>query len=69
MVLGYSDLQGDDRKDFDLSKARAEAVLQILRSKSGVLNAIQTVPMGKTNLFNPHALEGNRTVEVWAGRL
>ena len=68
VVLGYSDLQGDEQKDFVLSKDRAEAVLQILRSKCGVLNAIQVVPMGKTDLFDPHGFASNRTVEVWAGR-
>jgi outer membrane protein OmpA-like peptidoglycan-associated protein len=66
-VLGYSDLQGDDQRNFVLSNDRAQTVLQILREKCGVLNTIYAVPMGKTDLFDPHGLAKNRTVEVWAG--
>ena len=66
-VLGYADLQGDNQKNFTLSNDRAETVMQILRTKCGVLNAIYVIPMGGTDLFDPHGFARNRTVEVWAG--
>ena len=66
-VLGYADLQGENQKNFALSNDRAETVMQILRTKFGVLNAIYPIPMGGTDLFDPHGFAKNRTVEVWAG--
>ena len=66
-VLGYADRQGDDQKNFVLSKERADAVVQILRDKCGVVNTLYAIPMGGTDLFDPHGLARNRTVEVWAG--
>ena len=66
-VLGYADRQGEDQKNFVLSKERADGVVQILRDKCGVVNTIYAIPMGGTDLFDPHGLARNRTVEVWAG--
>jgi outer membrane protein OmpA-like peptidoglycan-associated protein len=66
-VLGYADRQGDDQKNFVLSEERADAVVQILRDKCGVVNTLYAIPMGGTDLFDPHGLARNRTVEVWAG--
>jgi outer membrane protein OmpA-like peptidoglycan-associated protein len=66
-VLGYADRQGDDQKNFVLSKERADAVVQILRDKCGVVNTLYAIPMGGTDLFDPHGFAKNRTVEVWAG--
>jgi outer membrane protein OmpA-like peptidoglycan-associated protein len=67
-VLGYADLQGDNQKNLDLSYRRAEAVVEILVTKCGVLNELHAVPMGGTDLFDPHGFARNRTVEVWAGQ-
>jgi outer membrane protein OmpA-like peptidoglycan-associated protein len=66
-VLGYADRQGDDQRNFILSSSRAQTVLEILRDKCGVLNTIYAIPMGGTDMFDPHGLAKNRTVEVWAG--
>jgi outer membrane protein OmpA-like peptidoglycan-associated protein len=67
VVLGYADLQEDNQKSLELSHDRAEAVVQILREKCEVLNVIQLIPMGGTDLRDPHGFARNRTVEVWAG--
>jgi outer membrane protein OmpA-like peptidoglycan-associated protein len=67
VVLGYADRQGDDQKNVILSYDRAQTVLRILRDNCGVLNRIDAVPMGGTDLFDPRAFARNRTVEVWAG--
>ena len=66
-VLGYADLQGENQKNFALSEDRAQTVMQILRTRCAVLNAIYVVPMGGTDLFDAHGFARNRTVEVWAG--
>ncbi len=67
VVLGYADRQGDDQKNVLLSYDRAQTVLRILRNNCGVLNRIDAVPMGGTDLFDSRAFARNRTVEVWAG--
>jgi outer membrane protein OmpA-like peptidoglycan-associated protein len=67
VVLGYADRQGDDQKNVLLSYDRAQTVLRILRNDCGVLNRIDAVPMGGTDLFDSRAFARNRTVEVWAG--
>jgi outer membrane protein OmpA-like peptidoglycan-associated protein len=66
-VLGYADRQGDDQKNYVLSNDRAQAVIKILREQCGVLNTMYAIPMGGTDLFDPHGFARNRTVEVWAG--
>ena len=66
-VLGYADRQGEDQKNFVLSTDRAQAVIKILRDQCGVLNTMYSIPMGGTDLFDPHGFARNRTVEVWAG--
>jgi outer membrane protein OmpA-like peptidoglycan-associated protein len=67
VVLGYADRQGDDQKNVLLSDDRAQTVLRILRNNCGVLNRIDAVPMGGTDLFDSRSFARNRTVEVWAG--
>jgi outer membrane protein OmpA-like peptidoglycan-associated protein len=66
-VLGYADRQGEDQKNFVLSNDRAQTVMKILRDQCGVLNTMYAIPMGGTDLFDPHGFARNRTVEVWAG--
>jgi outer membrane protein OmpA-like peptidoglycan-associated protein len=66
-VLGYADRQGDDQKNFVLSNDRAQTVIKLLRDQCGVLNTMYAIPMGGTDLFDPHGFARNRTVEVWAG--
>ena len=50
-VLGFADLQGDNQKNLELSYRRAEAVVEILVTKCGVLNEVHAVPMGGTDLL------------------
>jgi outer membrane protein OmpA-like peptidoglycan-associated protein len=66
VILGYADRQGNDQKNIDLSLARAQTVIQILRDKSAVLNVMYPVPMGGTDLFDQREFSKNRVVEVWA---
>jgi outer membrane protein OmpA-like peptidoglycan-associated protein len=66
VILGYADRQGDDQKNLQISNARAQAVMDVLRDQLGIQNVMHTVPMGGTDLLDPRELAKNRVVEVWA---
>jgi len=66
VVLGFADKKGTEKTNVQMSLDRAEHVTDVLRKHCGMLNIIQTVPMGVSDLFNPQDPTGNRVVEVWA---
>ena len=68
VILGYADLQGNDQSNIELSRRRAQAVLDILRDKGGVANLMYPIPMGGSDLFDKREFSKNRVVEVWAVR-
>ena len=65
VILGYADKQGDDQKNLQISSARAEEVMNVLREQFGLQNVMHIVPMGGTELLDPRELAKNRIVEVW----
>jgi outer membrane protein OmpA-like peptidoglycan-associated protein len=66
VILGFADQQGADIKNQQLSQGRAQATLDLLRDKCGVLNVMYPIAMGGTNIFDAKELAKNRIVEVWA---
>lgn len=66
VVLGFADRQGDDAKNQQLSQGRAQATIDLLRDKCGVLNVMYPIAMGGTNIFDAKEFAKNRIVEVWA---
>jgi outer membrane protein OmpA-like peptidoglycan-associated protein len=67
VVLGFADLKGDEKTNLHISTVRAQAVLNTLRDRCGVLNVMHAVGMGGSTLFgNEKDAERNRVVEVWA---
>jgi len=66
VVLGFADKKGNEKTGLQESLDRAENVADALRKHCGILNIMQTVPMGVSDLFNPQDPTGNRVVEVWA---
>jgi outer membrane protein OmpA-like peptidoglycan-associated protein len=66
VMVGFADLQGEESKNLEVSRARAESVVKALREKSDVINVMHSVGMGGQNLFDQANLEKNRLVEVWA---
>jgi outer membrane protein OmpA-like peptidoglycan-associated protein len=66
VILGYADKQGNDQKNFQISNARAESVMEALRDQCGIQNVMHIVPMGGTDLLDARELAKNRIVEVWA---
>jgi hypothetical protein len=66
IVVGYADKKGDETKNLDISRSRAESVVQALKDKMDLVNLTHAVGMGGQDLFDPSNLEKNRIVEVWA---
>ena len=66
IVVGYADKNGDEAKNLDISRSRAESVVKALREKTELVNVMHAVGMGGQELFDQFNLEKNRVVEVWA---
>ncbi len=66
IVVGYADKNGDEAKNLDVSRSRAESVVKALREKTELVNLMHAVGMGGQQLFDQSDLEKNRVVEVWA---
>jgi outer membrane protein OmpA-like peptidoglycan-associated protein len=65
VVLGFADLRGDEAKNLEISRDRADNVIRELRAKTELLNVIHPVPMGGQSLIDSAKPERNRLVEVW----
>jgi outer membrane protein OmpA-like peptidoglycan-associated protein len=66
VMVGFADKQGEESKNLEVSRARAESVVKALREKVDVLNVMHSVGMGGQNLLDQTNPEKNRLVEVWA---
>jgi hypothetical protein len=66
IVVGYADKKGDETKNLEISRSRAESVVKALKEKTELVNLLHAVGMGGQELFDQADLEKNRVVEVWA---
>jgi len=66
IMVGYADKQGEEAKNVEISRSRAENVVKVLREKTDLVNIMHAVGMGGQDLFHQSDLEKNRLVEVWA---
>ena len=66
IMVGYADRQGEEARNVEVSRSRAENVVKILREKTDLANIMHTVGMGGQDIFDQSNLEKNRLVEVWA---
>jgi outer membrane protein OmpA-like peptidoglycan-associated protein len=66
VIGGYADLGGREDINLRISQERAENVSKILKEQAKVLNALQTVGMGGTDILDSTLPGQNRAVEVWA---
>ena len=64
--VGYADKQGDESKNQEISRSRAEAVEKALSKGAKINNITHSVGMGGQDLFDKANLVKNRLVEVWA---
>ena len=68
IIVGYADKKGDEAKNLEISRSRAESVVKALREKTDFVNVMHPVGMGGQDLFDSANLEKNRVVEVWAAQ-
>ena len=68
IMVGYADKQGEEAKNVEISRTRAENVVKLFREKTGLANVMHAVGMGGQDLFDQSDLEKNRLVEVWAAQ-
>jgi outer membrane protein OmpA-like peptidoglycan-associated protein len=66
IAVGYADKKGNETKNLDISRSRAESVVEAIKDKMDLVNLTHAVGMGGQDLFDPSDLEKNRVVEVWA---
>jgi flagellar motor protein MotB len=66
IVLGYADKKGEEAKNLEISRSRAESIVKALKEKMDLVNVIHAVGMGGQDLFNSSDPEKNRVAEVWA---
>jgi outer membrane protein OmpA-like peptidoglycan-associated protein len=64
--VGYADKQGDEAKNLEISRTRAEAVEKALGKSTKINNITHSVGMGGQDLFDKSNLVKNRLVEIWA---
>lgn len=63
-VLGFADRSGDAATNKKLSKDRADAVIDLLKT-AGTLNLTYPVAIGSSELVAPENANKNRAAEVW----
>ena len=67
LVLGFANINGDQQASLHLSTERATSVLNTLRDRCGLTNAMYAVGMGASNLFGSEKdAARDRLVEIWA---
>jgi len=65
-MVGYADKQGEEAKNVEISRSRAENMIKALREKTDLVNIMHAVGMRGQDIFDPSNLDKNRLVEVWA---
>jgi outer membrane protein OmpA-like peptidoglycan-associated protein len=65
VVAGYADAGGRPDQNLRISQTRAENVSRILKEQAKLLNAMQTIGMGGTELLDSKRPDQNRAVEIW----
>jgi serine/threonine protein kinase len=65
VVAGYADNGGRADKNLRISQERAENISKFLKEQAQLLNAMQTIGMGATELLDSERPDQNRAVEVW----
>ena len=66
VVLGYSDKQGSEAQNLELSRLRAENMVRILKTRTKISNLMRAVGMGSSDLYDRDNFSKNRVVEIWS---
>jgi outer membrane protein OmpA-like peptidoglycan-associated protein len=65
IIVGYADKRGDETRNLEISKDRAESVVKALKQKMDMANVVHAVGMGGQDLFDQTDAIKNCVVEVW----
>lgn len=65
VVAGYADKQGNEERNLEISKQRAQAVSKILETQAKIANTIRAVGIGGSEFFGHGTPDKNRVVEIW----
>lgn len=65
VVLGYSDKQGSEAQNLEISRLRAENMIRTLKTRTKISNLMRAVGMGSSDLYDRGNFSKNRVVEIW----
>ena len=66
VMVCYADKQGDQAKNVEISRTRAESIVKNVKERLKLMNMMHAVGLGGQDLFDKAGLDKNRIVEVWA---
>lgn len=66
VMVGYADKLGDQAKNEEISRSRAESIMKSLKERLKLVNMMHAVGLGGQDLFDKANPDKNRIVEVWA---
>jgi outer membrane protein OmpA-like peptidoglycan-associated protein len=65
VMVGYADKQGNAAQNLELSRRRADNVINILKRRTKIENTMRAVAMGSSDMFDKTNYDRNRAVEIW----
>jgi outer membrane protein OmpA-like peptidoglycan-associated protein len=68
VLAGYADLKGNEAKNLEISRARAENLAKLLQSRTKITNLMRAVGLGGSDIFDKTNPDKNRAVEIWVVR-
>lgn len=68
VLVGYADLKGNETKNLEISRLRAENLVKLLQSRTKLSNLMRAVGLGGSDLFDKTNPDKNRAVEIWVVR-
>jgi len=68
VLVGYADLKGNETKNLEISRLRAESLVKLLQSRTKISNLMRAVGLGGSDIFDKTNPDKNRAVEIWVVR-
>jgi outer membrane protein OmpA-like peptidoglycan-associated protein len=65
VMVGYADKQGSPEKNLELSRTRAQSLIDTLQKRTKLENTMRAVGIGSSTLFDATNYDKNRVVEIW----
>jgi hypothetical protein len=68
IVSRSADLKGNESKNLEISRLRAESLVKLLQSRTKISNLMRAVGLGGSDLFDKTNPDKNRAIEIWVVR-